>query len=652
MELILVLAFAWAGVRAIGEMVANTAAAIRGAALPYPPAGSGRVRTRTAAGGTVSYATGRGGGALAGLAWESGKSGWAKGWSWGTTRVQEARIRRGADRTRQAAEQARRSVEALDTAAVDTAATDTAATDPAVDQQPGPAAGPADNAAPTLETRPAGQRRGPFDGDPSYEQLRRVRGGGYTGPINEDGDPESFEDWSRRHGLPAAGTTTGATVVHDSPTYLMGAELEAWKRRHPEEAAAAGYARPDRYGGTWLRPDATVAPEPEGFAGSPAERRLRDLRDGGYEGPVDVEGYVRHPADLTPAQQDLLDRHGYQHNPPAGADRPVDGADPVDGVEGANPVDAQSPALATWTRTANGGVMPEGDIGGDYQVGEAYGVRYGHSGRPGALTTVSYYAEELDADGQVGGDAVGPTQYGLTEQTELMRCADPGDPGGTELWAETTYRTLPGRFDTVEDAEGAARAHAEQHQPDGLSWDGRAPWERDDPPPAQNGNRAEPAAATDLSGPADTAETGVPGARHLSVVPAPSAPGGSSTYDPHPMSGDPGPGAVTTTEGNTTMTTATGETTNIEATRTYLAELAGHVQSDILSQLELATSTLQANNVDQATLRDLATIREQFDQAVNALGELAGAITDRHGAVEEAINSADEVAETDWYRHQ
>jgi hypothetical protein len=100
------------------------------------------------------------------------------------------------------------------------------------------------------------------------------------------------------------------------------------------------------------------------------------------------------------------------------------------------------------------------------------------------------------------------------------------------------------------------------------------------------------------------------------------------------------------------MTATTGETTNIEATRTYLSELAGHVQSDILSQLELATSTLQANNVDQATLGDLATIREQFDQAVTALGDLAGTITDRHGAVEEAVNAADEVADTDWYRHQ
>lgn len=635
MELILVLALAWAGVRAIGETIANTAAAIRGTALPYPPAGSGRVRVRTAAGGTVSYATGRGGGALAGLAWESGKSGWAKGWSWGTTRVQAARIRRGADRTRQAAEQARRTVQALDTAVVD---------EPASDRPAGPgASASADNAAPTLDTRAAGQRRGPFDGDPRYERLRRLRDTGYTGPVNENGEPESFESWSQRHGLPAAWTT----VAHDSPTYLMGAELEAWRRRHPEQAAAAGYGQPDRHGGGWIAPNGAPASPPAGFEGTPAERRLRDLRDGGYEGPVDANGYVKNTADLSPAQQDLLRRHGYQHNPPPSPEPPR--IVPPDGqpVEDVNAADQAAPALSTWARTADGGVMPAGDIGGDYQVGDAYSVRYGKSDRSGALTTVAYYAEELRADD--ADDTGGTPQYVVTEQTELMRCADPGDPGGTELWSDYAYRTFPERFDTVEDAEQAARTRAERHQPDGLAWDGRAPWEQDNAPtPGLPAGSGRDGSGRDRA-PAST-NTDAQGARHLSVVPAPAAPGDSR---PHPTSGDPGTGAVTTTtERTSAMTTSTGETTNIEATRTYLSELAGHVQSDILSQLELATSTLQANNVDQATLSDLATIREQFDQAVTALGDLAGAITDRHGAVEEAINSADEVAETDWYRHQ
>ena len=34
--------------------------------------------------------------------------------------------------------------------------------------------------------------------------------------------------------------------------------------------------------------------------------------------------------------------------------------------------------------------------------------------------------------------------------------------------------------------------------------------------------------------------------------------------------------------------TSTAETTTIEATRTYLTELAGHVQGGILNQLEVA----------------------------------------------------------------
>ena len=626
MELVLILAFAWAGVRAIGETVANTAAALRGVALPYPPAGSRRVQTRTAGGSTVSYAAGRGGGALAGLAWESGKSGWAKGWSWGTTRVQQARIRRAAARTREVAAHARRSVDALDSAEATAAA------------EPAGVTGP----APELRTRPADQRSEPVAGDRAEaDQL----------------------------------DSGGQVVVHDEPTYLEGAELQAWRRRHPDDPRAVGPV--DTAG----RPVTTLPGLAAAVLGDLDELDRRNGVEPWYWGDAD------HPTDRTdPTVADRAHTTLLAERLAREAASPVDPAGPTAG--------GTTPALATWERTSGGGVLPAGDIGGDRQVGQAYSVRYSRPDRSGALSTVAYYVEDLDA----GGD--GPPRYAVTEQTELVRCADPGDPAGTELWADSTRRTFPETFHTAEHAEHAARACAEQHRPNGLIWDGRAPWERDNPPAdsaaADHRNddkdvlvgdgdlattieeawaqryvsarhdehylrmQADAQARIDAgrtrqeNAPApgqvvSPTETGAPPARHLSVVPAPAAPGDSR---PHPTSDAPGPGAVTTTERNSVMTVTTGETTNIEATRTYLSELAGHVQSDILSQLELADSTLRANKIDQATLGELDGIREQFNQAVTAIGDLVTGINERHAAVEEAVNSTPEVADTDWYRNQ
>lgn len=157
------------------------------------------------------------------------------------------------------------------------------------------------------------------------------------------------------------------TVIHDTPTYLAGEQLEAWKRRHPgqkwwteeeerdspywQEQARRLRARTaveempmsmsgeeyrswarqrgldldreaDAYGGAWLNRDGEMVPAPAGFAGSDAERRLLALRRSGYQGPVDVNGHVVDPADLSPVLRTLHDRSGYEHRPPAGFAHP------------------------------------------------------------------------------------------------------------------------------------------------------------------------------------------------------------------------------------------------------------------------------------------------------------------------------------------
>ena len=167
---------------------------------------------------------------------------------------------------------------------------------------------------------------------------------------------------------------------------------------------------------------------------------------------------------------------GYQPADPVerGDDADLDGSpDPPAGdpEPPVSPGAPASPASAAWTPDGTG-VMPAGDVGGDRQVTEAYSVRYVRPDRPGALVTVSCYGEDLNADG------AGPPRYTLTAEVETMRCTDPADPGGTELWSDYTYRTgAEGRYASLAELERAARAAAEEHTPAGIGWDGRAPWE-------------------------------------------------------------------------------------------------------------------------------------------------------------------------------
>ncbi len=57
-----------------------------------------------------------------------------------------------------------------------------------------------------------------------------------------------------------------------------------------DETQQVGYVD---YGGEyrWIDPDGNSRPDPEGFSGSPAERRFFDLRRSGYTGAIDQDGY-------------------------------------------------------------------------------------------------------------------------------------------------------------------------------------------------------------------------------------------------------------------------------------------------------------------------------------------------------------------------
>jgi hypothetical protein len=132
--------------------------------------------------------------------------------------------------------------------------------------------------------------------------------------------------------------------------------------------------------------------------------------------------------------------------------------------------DTASPGLP-WVRDQRGGgVLPGGDVGGDAQLAESFSVRFHHRDRTGAMVTYRYYAA-LDLD-DLATDSV-------ERQTEYLVCTDPADPGGTEVWSDSRYKTVQRDLGSVEAATAAARRAAEAHLACDEAWSGRPPWESD-----------------------------------------------------------------------------------------------------------------------------------------------------------------------------
>ena len=125
----------------------------------------------------------------------------------------------------------------------------------------------------------------------------------------------------------------------------------------------------------------------------------------------------------------------------------------------------------TWVRDqTDGGVLPGGDVGGDAQLDESFSVRFHHRDQPGALVTYCYYAT-LDLDDL--------TSIYVEQQTELLVCTDPADPGSTEVWSDYSYAAVQHGFDSVKAATTAARHAAEAHLVCDEVWSGRPRWEAD-----------------------------------------------------------------------------------------------------------------------------------------------------------------------------
>jgi hypothetical protein len=80
---------------------------------------------------------------------------------------------------------------------------------------------------------------------------------------------------------------------------------------------------------------------------------------------------------------------------------------------------------------------------------------------------------------KVAGDR--ETQFLVRVETECLVCGHPEDPGSTERWSDGETHDVHS-YRTAADAERAAQNVAEEFLSDAgsLTWDGLAPWERDD----------------------------------------------------------------------------------------------------------------------------------------------------------------------------
>ena len=110
----------------------------------------------------------------------------------------------------------------------------------------------------------------------------------------------------------------------------------------------------------------------------------------------------------------------------------------------------------------------------------------------------------------------------------------------------------------------------------------------------------------------------------------------------------PSVAGTTTPQGDTMITS--GETTNIENTRTYYTNLQTHVINDIASQIELSRSYLTAAQMeDQNVLDAISAAEEAAHNLAAAAGGVLTALAN-HRLMEEAVASTPGAAATDFYR--
>jgi hypothetical protein len=115
-------------------------------------------------------------------------------------------------------------------------------------------------------------------------------------------------------------------------------------------------------------------------------------------------------------------------------------------------------------------VLPGGDVGGDAQAGESWGVRFLGDMQPesGVFAVVDLYFYPVWADA-----ADGVEGHRIECSTWRTLCTDLEDVGSSETWADVDYgHPSAASYPTVEAAEDAAYLAALGASAAEITWDG------------------------------------------------------------------------------------------------------------------------------------------------------------------------------------
>lgn len=121
----------------------------------------------------------------------------------------------------------------------------------------------------------------------------------------------------------------------------------------------------------------------------------------------------------------------------------------------------------------DGGIFAGGQVGGDYQVSEAWSLRFRAEDDPRVVLDVHFFGEaetEFAAEHHLG-------PYHITRMVEPIICEDAAQPpGDTEVWSDGRYEIIQ-RHIVISDVpvkqlDEAARGYAALFTPDMIDWDG------------------------------------------------------------------------------------------------------------------------------------------------------------------------------------
>lgn len=139
---------------------------------------------------------------------------------------------------------------------------------------------------------------------------------------------------------------------------------------------------------------------------------------------------------------------------------------------GSNPCSCEP--IEGWQEAPGGVFSDAGDVGGDWQAGKSYSVRFIRDDNPNAMVTVYTYPIQHDGNDGCGDPECRDGWIELEQQVEYLIGSDPEDRGGSETWSDTEHRrlSLTCMMPTLSAAEGEAWLETSTIAASSVCWNG------------------------------------------------------------------------------------------------------------------------------------------------------------------------------------